>query len=312
MEEPTILDQTPPKRQYSPIIKALIILVKLLGYGLALVFATALLSMLCMPFAEDFDPEAAQSGDIRDWKSNSIMYIGILGGTFLVTWFFTTIVDRRSLANMGMSLQNVGAKLLKGAAGAIGLLSISFAILYVTGAVKIVDLQLEWVDLAGFLFLFLMAALAEELIFRGYMIPLIAKDFHFMVALLISSLAFAIVHIANAHFTWVAFVNIFLGGYLMAVIFYKNQDLYMPLGLHWFWNYYQGNILGFGVSGNEVESLLSIEMDGNEWMTGGEFGLEGSIITAILLLITSLWMTVKWYDTLKEVSMEKNHLDLIP
>ena len=305
MEEPTLDEQRPVLKQKHPLLKAFIILIKLLGYSLALVLATALLSLLCIPFAENFDPEAAQSGDIRDWRSNSIMYIGILGGTFLMTYFFREVVDQRPFATVGLKLEKVGAKLFKGAVGAISILSVSFGILYLFGAVEIVDLQMEWIDLLGFLLLFFMAALAEELIFRGYMIPLIAKDFHFMAALLISSLAFAVVHIANAHFTWVAFVNIFLGGYLMAIIFYKNQDLYMPLGLHWFWNYYQGNILGFGVSGNEVESLFSIEMNGNEWITGGEFGLEGSIITAILLLITSVWLTMKWYDLLLTMNYER-------
>lgn len=287
-------------KKESPLyIKALIVLAKLVGYATAFVFATGIFSYLTILLLPDFNTESLQTGDLSDWKSNSIIQLSVLIGAFLVTYIFRVNIDKQSFATIGLGFKNVLGNLVRGAIYAIGILGLSFAVLYLIGAVKIESIQFEPVGLLGYLLLFFIAALVEELTVRGYMIPLIAKDFHFMVAILFSSLIFAVLHMANAHFTWLSFGNIFLGGYLLGIIFYEKQELYTPLGLHWVWNYFQGNILGFGVSGFQVESVLSISQNGSDWLAGGQFGLEGSVITVILLFMVSVYLTYKWYDDMK-------------
>ena len=287
-----------PKKEFPIYVKAFIVLVKLIGYTTALFIAAGLFSYLMTLLIPNFNPESMMTGDLTDWKSTTIIQFGTLIGAFLVTYVFRVGIDSISFATVGLQIQNVLGNLVKGGMYAIGILGVSFAILCLIGVIEIETFQLEPIGLCGYLLLFLIAALVEELIFRGYMIPLIAKDFHFMGAILISSLAFAVVHMANAHFTWLSFANIFLGGYLLGLIFYKKQELYTPLGLHWIWNYFQGNILGFGVSGFQVESVLTINQTGSDWLTGGDFGLEGSVVTVILLLIVSVYLTYKWYEGL--------------
>lgn len=288
--------ETASKKEFPLPMKAFIILVKLVGYALAFVIATSLLSYIIILLIPNFDMESLQTGDLTDWKSNTLIQVGMLTGTFLVTYAFRVGIDNLSFATVGLQFNNVFRNLMRGAIYAIGILGLSFCILCLIGAIQIEAVQFEPISLLGYLLLFLLAALVEELAVRGYMIPLIAKDFHFMVAILLSSLVFAVLHIANAHFTWLSFANIFLGGYLLGLIFYKKQELYTPLGLHWIWNYFQGNILGFGVSGFQVESVLSISQNGSDWLTGGEFGLEGSVVTVVLLLIVSIYLTYKWYE----------------
>ena len=287
-----------PKKEFPIYVKAFIVLVKLIGFTTAFFIAAGLFSYLMTLLIPNFNPESMMTVDLTDWKSTTSIQFGTLIGAFLVTYVFRVGIDSISFATVGLQIQNVLGNLFKGGMYAIGILGVSFAILCLIGVIEIETFQMEPIGLCGYLLLFLIAALIEELIFRGYMIPLIAKDFHFMSAILISSLAFAVVHMANAHFTWLSFANIFLGGYLLGLIFYKKQELYTPLGLHWIWNYFQGNILGFGVSGFQVESVLTINQTGSDWLTGGDFGLEGSVVTVILLLIVSVYLTYKWYEGL--------------
>lgn len=288
--------ETISKKEFPLYIKAFIVLVKLVGYSLAFIIATGLFSYIVILLLPNFDTESLQTGDLTDWKSNSLIQVGMLAGTFLVTYAFRVGIDNLPFATVGLQFNNVLGNLMRGAMYAIGILGLSFGILYLLGAIQIESVQFEPVGLLGYLLLFLLAAFVEELTVRGYMIPLIAKDFHFMSAILLSSLIFAVLHMANAHFTWLSFANIFLGGYLLGLIFYKKQELYTPLGLHWIWNYFQGNVLGFGVSGFQVESILSISQDGPDWLTGGEFGLEGSVVTTTILFIVSIYLTYKWYE----------------
>lgn len=299
MEAPILPEESPIKER--PLyIKALLIIAKAIGYGFALFLFAGLLSYVMVVAVPGIELSALEAEDVSDWQSLSVVYIGVLLAALGVTYIFVVGIDNQPFSIVGLTPKKWMQKLLNGAFQSILLLSITFLILWLVQAVEIVDLQFEYIDLLGFFGLFFIAAFVEEIIFRGYLIPLIARDFHFMAALIVSSLIFAWVHVTNDHFTWVGFWNIFLGGYWMGLVFMKTRELYTPLGLHWIWNYFQGNILGFGVSGHEVESLLTIEQHGADWLSGGEFGMEGSIVSTILLVIVCWWLTKRWYNELSQ------------
>jgi membrane protease YdiL (CAAX protease family) len=292
METP--FSPTPPAPQKPTYQKVLLLIAKLTGYGVFLITCIISFTFLMSQLTSSLGFGSLISQDRIEWQPLTLLYIPTLTATLLVTYLFREKIDILPFHTVGLQWKNVASNLGMGALWAIGFLSLTFLILYLLGFVSITDLQFEPVELLGFLLFFLIAALVEEIIFRGYMIPLITKDFHFIWAAIISSLLFAFVHVDNDFFTWIGFLNIFLAGYLLAIVFIKTKELYTPLGLHWIWNFFQGNILGFGVSGHEVDSLFSIEMDGPLWVTGGEFGLEGSVITVVLLLIASVWGTIKY------------------
>ncbi|MEM6319530.1 MAG: type II CAAX endopeptidase family protein [Bacteroidota bacterium] len=302
MEELLETTPTPPIPQKQPRwIAAFIIVAKIIGCGLAWAIMTSLFGFGMTLLSDSVSSEDLMVSDVSNWQATSWIYSGVLAGTFLVIYFFRVVLDRRPFSTVGFTSNKIVQRLVKGALYAIVLLSISFLLLWLLGGVKITDVAFQPLDLLGFLLLFFLAALVEELLFRGYMIPLIAWEFHFLVALIVSSLAFAALHIGNAHFTWISFANIFLGGYLMGLLFFKNQEIYTPFGLHWIWNYFQGNVLGFGVCGYQVASILRIEQTGSDWLTGGDFGLEGSMITVILLLGLSIYLTQLWYSELSAI-----------
>ena len=278
-------------------IQIFIIVVKLLGYFLVTVILCSLLGGGMTLLAPNLNPEDLQLGSLNDWRSMTLLYIGITIGAILTTWIFRTGVDRQSFQSVWGD-GNIVASMLKGGIWAIGIQSIAFLILYLTGAISAEIGAFEWINLLGFFGLFLFISIYEEVIFRGYIISLLIENLHFIPALIISALIFAGVHIGNADFTWMGFGSIFFGGYLLGILYLKYQNLYIPIGMHWFWNYYHGNILGFDVSGLDVPGVLNLQMHGADWITGGEFGLEGSVVAITLLLIVSIYTTVKWSDEL--------------
>lgn len=291
---------TNPSKEFPIYLKIFIIIAKLLGYLLAVVFLSTILGGGMSLMTPNLNPEDLQLGSLKDWRSMSLIYFGMTIAAVLATWGFRTAIDRLPIRTAGLKWENVFLKTLKGAGWAIGLLSISFLILYITGAVSVTIGDFQIIDLLGFLLFFLLISIFEEVIFRGYITSLLAQDFHFFPTLILSSLIFAAVHIGNADFTWIGFVSIFLGGYLLGIFFLKDQDLYLPIGMHWLWNYYHGNVLGFDVSGIDVPAFLDLTMNGSDWITGGEFGLEGSIITTLLLLIAAIFLSFKWSEALTQ------------
>jgi len=75
-----------------------------------------------------------------------------------------------------------------------------------------------------------------------------------------------------------ASINIFIASILFGIAYIKTNSLAMPLGLHFMANYMQGTVLGFGVSGGKIPSLIKpVFNDTSIWLSGGEFGIEASI-----------------------------------
>ncbi len=97
--------------------------------------------------------------------------------------------------------------------------------------------------------------------------------------ILISSLLFGFVHIGNDHFTTIGFFNITLSGILMALLYTKYKNLSAPIAMHFTWNFFQGPVFGYAVSGESLWSLAEVTpISKTEMITGGLFGAEGSIV----------------------------------
>ena len=96
---------------------------------------------------------------------------------------------------------------------------------------------------------------------------------------------FTLAHIFNPAITPIGVANIFLGGALLGINFIYTRSLLFSIGLHFGWNFIQGYLLGFAVSGYSAPTLLQQELKGHPVLTGGEFGVEGSIVTTGLLVI---------------------------
>ena len=144
-------------------------------------------------------------------------------------------------------------------------------------------------------FLFLYVAVGEEILFRGVLFRWIDEKWGFFAALLISSLLFGALHIGQPGATWWSSLAIAIeAGLLLGVAYKYSGTLWLPVGIHWAWNFVQGNVFGFQVSGGDAgNSLIHASVSGPDLLTGGPFGAEASIITVVLGLGLSLWFIGK-------------------
>jgi membrane protease YdiL (CAAX protease family) len=133
-------------------------------------------------------------------------------------------------------------------------------------------------------------AIAEELLFRGFLFQRLVDGLGAWPAQLVVAGMFLLTHLNNPGMTGVtrfwAGINIFLASILFGLAFLKTRSLAMPIGLHFMANLTQGPILGFGVSGNAEAGLLKPSFSGTpQWLTGGAFGLEASLPGLICVAI---------------------------
>lgn len=145
-----------------------------------------------------------------------------------------------------------------------------------------------WLELAA---VFVPAVFHEELFFRGYPYQKLRTRSRGL-ALLLLAIVFAALHANNTAVTPLALFNIFLGGILLGLAYERYERLWLPIGLHLAWNLMSGPILGHEVSGHDVVMSVFVERGwGPELLTGGEFGIEGSVLmtAAELVGIAIFW-----------------------
>lgn len=132
--------------------------------------------------------------------------------------------------------------------------------------------------------MFLAVAVGEEMIFRGVIFRWIDERWNTWVALLISAILFGWIHISNENGSWwSSFAIAIEAGLLLGAAYKWSGNLWVPIGIHWAWNYTQGNIFGLAVSGsNAGTTMLVTTVNGPDIITGGAFGPEASIITVFL------------------------------
>ena len=160
-------------------------------------------------------------------------------------------------------------------------------IMMLAGVYRVESFQFNGLtQLAQFCF-FLTIAVGEEVMFRGIVFRMIDVRWNTWIALLVSTAVFGLVHIVNPGATWWSTLAIALeSGLLLGAAYKYSGTLWLPIGIHWAWNYTQGNVFGFAVSGNEFgESIISPRVEGHELLTGGIFGAEASIIAVIVGLL---------------------------
>ena len=153
------------------------------------------------------------------------------------------------------------------------------------------------------LILYLMVGIYEELLSRGYHLVNLSeglntvgidKRWALILALLISSIFFGLLHFSNPGASWVSSLNIMAAGVFLGLGMILTGDLSISIGLHITWNFFQGNVFGFPVSGTRTgATLIATELVGPKWLTGGAFGPEAGLMGLAAMLIGSL-LTVFW------------------
>lgn len=252
------------------------------------VIGTLITMFLCVPL---FLIQKALGMEMQEGSLPSLflerllMLIGYLSAAVLVLRW-----RNLPLSLLGMSLRGRGKDLLAGLGVAVLLYAVGFGTSLLMGTVEIASVQ--WVprDLLGTLLFFLLVAVTEEVMLRGFVLGrMLSAGMNCFVALFLSSVLFSAMHLFNPNFALLPFVNILLAGCLLGASFLYTRNLCFPVVLHWFWNWLQGPVLGYEVSGMDSgETLLTLRLTGSDLLTGGSFGFEGSLLCTVLLVVGTL------------------------
>ncbi len=143
------------------------------------------------------------------------------------------------------------------------------------------------------LMLFALVGWQEELLGRGYWLQNLSDGLNQSLGVLLSSAIFALAHVFNPNLSWQALLGLFLSGLFLAYGYLRTKQLWLPIGLHLGWNFFEGTVFGFPVSGQYYYQLIRQTASGPDMITGGTFGPEGGLILlpALLLGTTGIY----WY-----------------
>lgn len=205
-----------------------------------------------------------------------------------ITYLFVRFIDRTYFKDVGLRFATYKQEAAIGFFVAVFLICGGTLIMMATGFLTLPSIQFNSSVLIVQLLLMVFVALTEELMFRGYILGNLMQSMNKWVALFISSSIFGLVHIANPEIGFIPVLNIILAGLLLGINYVYTKNLWYSIGLHFSWNFLQGPILGYDVSGNKMQGFFTQAKTGPAYITGGEFGFEGSVICTALLIISTL------------------------
>ena len=224
------------------------------------------------------------------------MFPVLLGAALLAGWGMLVLVDRRRPGALGFALEPAVVRDSAAGLGSGGaMLGAAVALLAVASMARWVaddGTMPEYVAALATSFLFFaVAAAAEEVMFRGYAFQALVQGIGVWPAVLLTSALFAYMHGNNPNVTWVALVNIFLAGVMLAVAYLRTRSLWFATAVHLGWNWTMASLLDFPVSGLVRDMpLYTARETGPDWVTGGAFGPEAGIAASLTILLGTVWM----------------------
>lgn len=225
-------------------------------------------------------------------EENNLFFALVIYSTVLsliLAYIFAKKVLERTNLSLGLVDDNKFINYAKGILLGFGLLSLIVLILKLGGFAEInknpngFNLKLFLIFLPAWL----IQGFEEEFLLRGILMNQIAARGNIQAGIIANSMIFSVFHLGNAGFNLMASVNIFLMGLVFSLIFYLEDSLYLVGAAHSFWNMTMANIYGIPVSGNSPTKvrIFNTNLKGPEIMSGGNFGLEASIITSFVLAL---------------------------
>ncbi|MEG3343896.1 type II CAAX endopeptidase family protein [Streptococcus suis] len=176
------------------------------------------------------------------------------------------------------------------------------------GAIRISSVQFSPQLFGEFLVLVLawsVQGTTEELLTRGWMFSSLSAKHNIPVGLLVSSLFFTFLHLGNDGLSLIPLLDLTLFAILACLVMLKTDNLWVIGGLHAAWNCFQGNVFAFPVSGTQAgQAFIAVETSGPDWLSGGAFGVEGSIISLLIQAGIITWLAYELYFTSPSTELE--------
>jgi membrane protease YdiL (CAAX protease family) len=172
-----------------------------------------------------------------------------------------------------------------------------FAILFYAGMIEVTGIGIKKLGFSFVLWLILWfwgtglaVGWSEELIFRGYLLQNLKEGIGLVWAVVLSCVFYGAVHMANPNSSLLSGILIAILGYVRIFGWLRTGQLWLSMGMHASWNFFQGPVFGFHVSGMKVHNLISHQATGPDWITGGVFGPEAGIVVLPAILLGLLGM----------------------
>ena len=231
----------------------------------------------------------SMTGPTKAISGSLIDFAVVTGAIYLARRF----ADKRSFASLGLNINNqAGFDIIVGIAIAFVLMFLIYLIEYSFGWIKFETFAWQ-IDPPStvitytlrYLVVLIFVGWNEELVYRGYILQTLTSGLNLIWALLITSLYFGIEHLSNPNSSWMAVAGIFFIGLFFAYGYLRTSQLWLSIGIHTGWNFFENAVFGFPVSGFDRPGLFRVTVSGSNLWTGGAFGPEaGLIILPICLL----------------------------
>jgi uncharacterized protein len=241
--------------------------------------------------------------------SEGLFLISVTASVFLCRWLF----DRRSISSLGLKFDMwTFADLLVGIAIPLAMMGFIFMMMTLAGwlefqgfAWQVAPAKDIFVSLLFYFIFYILVGWTEELLSRGYHLQTLASGINLFWGVLISSSVFGVMHLGNpnSESKWMVSLGILLAGVFLAFGFLRTKQLWLPIGLHIGWNFFEGPVFGFPVSGMGGGGLLKVAVVGPDLFTGGKFGPEAGliIIPGILLGAILIYIYTIHREHLKKI-----------
>ncbi len=263
------------------------------------------LVFLAMFVADTAAKFIARPEDLGGWGRAALSTLLLLPALLATFKLLTATFDRKPLGSVGLALcgrwplelgmgAGIGALMILTVAAAESALGVARFSLNSASPDRVIG----WGGAT--LVLLLVAATNEELIFRGYPFQRLAQSMGAPGAVMVFSALFGLVHLSNPSHTWVSTLNTALVGVPLALSYLRTRALWMPVGIHFTWNFLQGFGLGLPISGFSVPfSVLKAQVSGDGLLTGGRYGPEANILTSVVIVAVTgyLWGTKSIYTS---------------
>ncbi|HEM4072991.1 TPA: CPBP family intramembrane metalloprotease [Streptococcus suis] len=217
----------------------------------------------------------------------------------IILW--ARFVEKSPWLGLGMTKKGAFKDFILGWGIGAAMLITCVLLMWGFGAIRISSVQFSPQLFGEFLVLVLawsVQGTTEELLTRGWMFSSLSAKHNIPVGILVSSLFFTFLHLGNDGISLIPLLDLTLFAILACLVMLKTGNLWVISGIHAAWNCFQGNVFAFPVSGTQAgQAFISVITTGPDWLSGGAFGVEGSVISLLIQAGMITWLVYELYFT---------------
>lgn len=216
--------------------------------------------------------------------------------TPIIAW---KLIMKRKLTDMGFpALKSHTAELVIGLVIGIVSISVVFAAMVLAGQAQVESWTPRFTtSQLVYVFIYISVGFAEEIYTRGFVMSALRQTKSKLVVVIVSSVLFALMHSANPGIGLLPYINLALFGVFTAYIYIRSGNIWMCIGYHITWNYFQGYVFGFKVSGTNSQGMLTTVFPKDTILNGGAFGPEGGLFVTIVILLGILFVKLYYKNS---------------